>query len=287
MRYVNLVIGSKEWLEFRKTRIGASDSAAILGISPFATPYQLWEQKILGVSQTINSSMKRGIDREEEGRRYAEEKLGVLFEPKMVLHHEFDWKFCTLDGIDMLGNHLLEVKWANKEVHSLASKGVVIDYYFAQCQSQMSCTGVDKMWFLSCYQKDLYPEFILVEVKRDNLFIEKMIEKEKEFYQCIVNKTPPALIEKDYVKLEDSLWIDQLCSEYQMIIEEEKMIKSKKEEIIEQIKKVQKNSKTNLFKITKSFRKGVIDYEKIPELQGVNLENYRKESIEVWKISKI
>ncbi|MFI5332589.1 MAG: hypothetical protein ACHQVS_00640 [Candidatus Babeliales bacterium] len=32
-------------------------------------------------------------------------------------------------------------------------------------------------------------------------------------------------------------------------------------------------------------RKGNVDYGRIPELRGVDLEPYRKESLEVWKLS--
>lgn len=34
-----------EWLAQRRTGIGGSDVAAILGLSPWRTPYQVWEDK--------------------------------------------------------------------------------------------------------------------------------------------------------------------------------------------------------------------------------------------------
>lgn len=37
--------GSPAWLEFRKKGIGGSDAAAILGLSPFKTNVQVWEEK--------------------------------------------------------------------------------------------------------------------------------------------------------------------------------------------------------------------------------------------------
>ena len=34
-------------------------------------------------------------------------------------------------------------------------------------------------------------------------------------------------------------------------------------------------------------RKGAVDYGMIPELESVDLEQYRKETIEYWKLSKV
>lgn len=33
-------------------------------------------------------------------------------------------------------------------------------------------------------------------------------------------------------------------------------------------------------------RKGNVDYSKIPELHGVDLEDYRKENVKIWKLIK-
>ena len=35
-----------EWLEHRKSGIGSSEVASILGLNPFETPYQLWRRKM-------------------------------------------------------------------------------------------------------------------------------------------------------------------------------------------------------------------------------------------------
>lgn len=44
------------------------------------------------------------------------------------------------------------------------------------------------------------------------------------------------------------------------------------------------SSKGGGFKFTKGFRKGAIEYSAIPELQGIDLELYRKDSVPVWKL---
>ena len=43
---IKLKHNSPEWLEVRKTGIGGSDAAAILGLSPFKTNVEVWEEKV-------------------------------------------------------------------------------------------------------------------------------------------------------------------------------------------------------------------------------------------------
>ena len=38
--------GTSEWLENRKNHIGASDAPVVMGVSPWDTPYKLWENKL-------------------------------------------------------------------------------------------------------------------------------------------------------------------------------------------------------------------------------------------------
>ena len=46
---VKLVQGSAEWHQHRRSHRNASETSAVLGISPWMTPYQLWQIK-LGLS---------------------------------------------------------------------------------------------------------------------------------------------------------------------------------------------------------------------------------------------
>ena len=287
MRFVDLEQGSNAWHEYRRKGIGASDIAKILKISPFGTPFTLFEEKE-GKEIVDNPSMRRGREREIIGVEYANRLFNTTFFPKVIEHYLHPWLFCSVDGIDMDGT-VLEVKWCNKEVHSLANNGVVIDYYYSQCQAQMACCDVSEMIFLSCYQisKDDPIDYAVVKVKRDDLFIQKMIEKASEFYhEYMVKGIAPPLTDKDYTFIEDDLF-DQLCTEYTSLTSQEKMLSERKKQILEDIKirAGDKNARSSLFKATKFKSKGRIDYSSIKELEGVNLEPYRKESSEQWRVS--
>lgn len=292
MKYVDLIQGSDTWLQYRKCGIGASEVSAVLGISPFKSPFGLWEEKMYGTTVQINTSMKRGIDREKEGIEKAQDILGVIFEPKVVQHQNHMFLFASLDGITMEGDVAIEVKWANGVVHSLAKRGIVSEVYYPQCQAQLACTELKEMWFLSCFETPVDPaEYILVKVFRDDLFIEKMIEKCSEFYhENMLKGIAPPLTDKDYVKLEQdkALSFNILCDEYKNLTEQESMISERKKEIIECIKHSAngKSACSDLFKATKFKVKGSVQYDQIECLKEVNLDDYRKELRDQWKISK-
>ena len=45
-----------------------------------------------------------------------------------------------------------------------------------------------------------------------------------------------------------------------------------------------KNAKGHGIRLTQHVRKGTVEYAKIPELQGLDLEKYRKVATSYWKI---
>jgi putative phage-type endonuclease len=58
-----------DWLEFRKGGIGSSDAPIIAGVSPYSTPYQLWEIKTRRKTEWIgNFATRRGHAVEPKAR---------------------------------------------------------------------------------------------------------------------------------------------------------------------------------------------------------------------------
>ena len=76
---IELPYGSEEWYEFRKTHIGGSDAAAILGLSPWKTISALYDEKT-GLIPAKDISNKKYVD---YGKK-AEEHIAALF----ALEHE-------------------------------------------------------------------------------------------------------------------------------------------------------------------------------------------------------
>src|SRR5689334_6309347 len=139
-----LLQNTSEWLEMRRNKIGASDAPVIMGVSPWKTPFQLWEEKLgIGKEKETTASMRRGIDMEEEARQKFEELTGHIVFPKVMFHPDYEYLMASLDGIDMDHKVAVEIKCPGREDHECAMDGVVPEKYKPQLQHQLEVTGLD------------------------------------------------------------------------------------------------------------------------------------------------
>ncbi len=154
----------------------------------------------------------------------------------------------------------------------------------AQMQKQMLVSGANTCLYF-CYRSE--EECINQVVNRDYAFIEKMIEAEKQFFECLMNMTPPPLTDRDYVVNENELLHSYLSKL--------SYFKIRKKEFEKEIDDAEtwikdfcdgKSTKCGNFKITKCVRKGAINYDSIELLKDVNLDAYRKKSVEFYRISE-
>lgn len=90
-----------DWLEQRRHGIGASDVAGILNLSPWATPFTVWQSKVLPLTEQSdedNKSKRRGRILEAAVGRWAAEELDrTLTETDLIVHPDHDWARCTPD----------------------------------------------------------------------------------------------------------------------------------------------------------------------------------------------
>lgn len=64
---------STEWLELRAKGLGASDMAAVMGVSPYKTAYQLWAEKTGAIEPPkLGAAAQRGVLLEDAVARYYE-----------------------------------------------------------------------------------------------------------------------------------------------------------------------------------------------------------------------
>ena len=245
-----------------------------MGVSPWRTPYQLWEEKVFGIDNDSDSpAMKRGRDLEETARQEFERMMGTSVIPQNVVHLEKPWLRASLDGIDVFGNIVVEIKCPNKEDHFVALNKKVPNKYFPQVQHQLAVTDLDKMYYFS-YDGS---KGVIVEVKRDQQYIDELLAKEEEFWGLVVTQTPPELTDKDYNdKAQDPEWI-KIAEEWERAKENRVSMeiaeKYAREKLIALSKG--KNARCNKFILTKSICKGSVDYQKaIDEYIQTMQQNY-------------
>ena len=191
-----LIQGSPAWFALRKTKITATDASIILRLSPWKTPQQLWEEKLFkNDEEQENEKMKEGKHLEEIARDKFNMNTGMQMNPDVIFHKEYSWMMASLDGIDATKSHILEIKCGNK-AFQFARKGIIPNYYYAQVQHQIACADLDKAYYFNFFD---FQE-ILMEIPRDDVFIENMIEEEQRFYNCMMQKEPPESFENDFLK---------------------------------------------------------------------------------------
>ena len=191
-----------EWLKLRRIGIGASDIAAIIGISPWATPHQIWVAKTTpdAPEPLTNEDMQWGLRVESLIIDEASARLGMTFKRGLLVQNKKRaWMIATLDGL-----------------HAGDRKGVILEakkvdawdwpdgpppYYQAQVQWQMAVTGYDVAHIAALHRGrrlQLYP------VSADREAQEALIEAGGGFWQSVLAVEPPP------VTAEDSTFLNQL-----------------------------------------------------------------------------
>jgi putative phage-type endonuclease len=178
MRLIKHKQRSKEWLQYRATKICASDSPIIMGHSPFKTIEQLYIEKTKCFESAPNPWMIRGIELESIALRKFEEETGLILFP-CVGEHENGWMAASFDGMTIEGDAIVEIKAPGKKDHAIALEGRPPQKYLAQLYHQMEVAELDFSFYYSFDGQS----GVIIEVKRDQDFIDVMIEKEREFWQ--------------------------------------------------------------------------------------------------------
>ena len=192
MRLINLIPGTHEWKSWRRTKITASDAPSILGTSPWKSISDLYIEKLFKIEKDDNHFMSRGRYLEPIALQAFEEETGLIMFPAVVESDTMDWMGASLDGLTIDQKAFIEIKCPGQKDHSEAMRGMVPKKYEAQLQHQIACTGLDSCFYYSFDGE----KGIIIEVKRDQAFIDNLVEKEFEFWQCLQNLTPPIVTGK-------------------------------------------------------------------------------------------
>lgn len=282
---LNLDQNTPAWLAARTSKIGSSDTPIILGISPFKTALQLYNEK-LGLSEPFkgNFATDRGHAMEQPVREKVEFRLGMLFPPVTLVKGSL---IASLDGYNKESSLVLEIKNPGHKAHEIAQKGGVPDYYMPQIQHQMYVADAPKCVYASFYKDEL----VIVEVDFDKEYWADVLKKIEFFHYCMESKTPPVLSSKDFDNIQDSD-LAGLCATYtkakDQIAYMEANAKAVMKEIVARVThdKTKVISGDNSYSISAVNRKGNVDYKKVPELKGVDLEPYRGSAVRYFTVKK-
>jgi putative phage-type endonuclease len=192
MKLIELDQRTQSWHAWRARIIGGSDAPVIMGVSKWSTPHKLWGQKTGRVPPTPdNPAMARGREMEGEALQAWSRYVGEVASPACVEHETLDFVGASLDGMTFDGSLIVEIKCPGERAHreTLESRAVPA-YYWPQVQHQLACVPEAEVLHYWSYRPGMEP--VLVEVRRDQSYIDTLLEKEAVFWECVKNDVPPA-----------------------------------------------------------------------------------------------
>lgn len=278
-----MVQGTPEWHEQRKRMIGGSDAPIIMGKSPWKTPYQLWLYKMgIAPEEEPTEQMKLGTENEPIARLAFEEQTGILVEPQVVFSEKYPWMIASLDGMDGSMKNIVEIKCCGKADHELAEKGEVPEKYKWQLIHQMIACELEECFYFSFHKG----EGICVKYKLEQEPVDQLLDKEREFFRCMEEFEPPMMSDRDFIERNDEEWLEKSrhwLSVHRQVQELNSLEAALRKDLIALAGK--SSSRGAGIRLSKTFRRGTIDYKEIEKDLGISLDKYRKAGSESWRLS--
>lgn len=282
---------SPEWYEARKSRITGSIAGAVLGLNPNKKPADVMRDMVRdyhGAERefTGNVATEWGQGNEQNAiTSYEMFHGGTVNECGFFVHPEHDWLGASPDGL--IGEDgVFEVKcpFGQRDKNPPEFKSIAgIEYYFAQVQVEMACTG--RLW-AHFYQWAPHGDK-LERVEFDPSWFAWAMPKLRAFYESyLVEREAPERYLRPRHEIDDRPMISDLAAEYSALSATIKEMEQRKKDLLDEIKDLSGGRELAIgdMKLSKVERKGNVQYAKIPELQGVDLEEYRGKPSVYWTL---
>ena len=282
---VHVEQGSSDWHRYRLSHRNASESAAVMELSPWITPYQLWLIKTGRWTAPVTQAMKRGTDLEPAARCAYEEQTGLIMQPLVLEAGAYS---ASLDGMTLEGDLVLEIKCplrgCRSDLWQDALAGRVPDHYMIQIQHQLMVSGAGSahLWVFDGTRG------LLRAIDRDEATIGRIQSAWDEFQQWLDRDCPPPLSERDVVQRDDPEWTSA-AQAYLVARREAELQTQRMEDARQALLSLASHPKEQGAGVivTRYWKQGSVDYKKVPELRGIDLGPYRAKAREEVRISVV
>lgn len=270
---VPLIQGSPEWHAHRARYRNASETAAVMGKSPWLTPYQLWMQRSGRSEAETNPAMRRGSQLEPAARCAYEQLTGQVMQPLVLVAGDYS---ASLDGLTLDGSRLVEIKCPAKGQDSSlwaeVARNVCPEHYFWQIQHQLMVAGAGEAHL---YVFDGAAGIVLPIQPQPQVWPE-IHQAWDRFMACLADDYPPELTARDSVTREDPPWLEA-AAKYLALRAESEALGTRLDEAKASLVSLARHPSENGggVRVTRYWKQGAVDYKKVPELAGVDLEGYR------------
>jgi putative phage-type endonuclease len=140
----------EDWLKWREGGIGGSDAAAVMGVSPFETPEELWLRRTGRLAPKPDTfPMRRGRMLEPQARAEYERRTGIAMPKQLGIHDVHPWLRASFDGFNRELPRISEFKCPGRVDHGRACRGEVPAHYTWQCVQLMLVSDLPDVDYLS------------------------------------------------------------------------------------------------------------------------------------------
>lgn len=180
-----------EWLVMRRSYIGGSDAAAVIGLNPYSSPYSLWCEK-KGIAPEFSGNLATDVG------EYLEEFIAKRFEQETgkkvrrnnycIFNSAYPWAMADIDR-DIVGEDAgLECKSTSALNMRQYKGGMYPAKFYVQCVHYLAVTGKSR-WYLAVLIGN--SDFKVFTIERDEDEISALMEEEKAFKALVDGDTPP------------------------------------------------------------------------------------------------
>ena len=189
----DLVQGSPDWDAFRLEHHGASEAAAMLGLSPVMTRTELLKMKKLGMPREFSQFVQeRVLDRGHETEALARPLIEqIIGEDLYASTHSMGRLSASCDGLTIDDETAMEHKQWSERLAAIVREGRVPEEHMPQCQQVLMVTKAKRLIFVV---SDGTPErMVHVWVKPDAEWFDRIRDGWDQFDRDLAAYTlPPA-----------------------------------------------------------------------------------------------
>jgi predicted phage-related endonuclease len=142
--------GTQEWIQFRRVHKGASEIAAVLGLSRTTKRTELLRIKSTGMEKEFSDYVQKHVlDKGHEIEALARPIVEEVFVGDDLYPTVWSLgdKSASCDGLTMCETMAWENKQYNDEYYELVDNGQVPEEHMPQCQQVLMVTGAEKLLF--------------------------------------------------------------------------------------------------------------------------------------------
>lgn len=181
----------EEWLALRGRYIGGSDAASVVGLNEYQSPYALWCEK-RGITPGFEGNMrtKVGTFLEDFVAQQFEEETGKKVRKSnfSFINEDYPFAIADVDRFVIGEEAILECKTTSELNLKHYKNGDYPARFYCQVQHYMAVLNKKKAYLAVLIGNK---EFKIFEIERDDDEIKALMDSEKNFYQHMIDGTPP------------------------------------------------------------------------------------------------